>query len=112
MVLAALGGIVAVLTGDAAHDEAVVPQAAVALLSRHEDLGELVMWLLIGLAGVRVALAVRGAFRGVAAWSYLLAAWTVAGLVTYQGHIGGRVVFQHGVGTAPVQRAVSQPGAR
>lgn len=112
MTLAAVGGIVATLTGDAAHDEAVVPRAAAALLERHEELGELAMWALIVLAVARVALALWRRFRGVAAAAYLLAAAAVAALVAYQGHVGGQLVFRHGVGTAPVQRQVAAPADR
>ncbi len=104
MLLAAAGGIVAVLTGEAARDEAVVPQAASALVGRHEELGELAMWLLIAVAVIRVVMAIRGWFRGVAAWGYLVLAAAVAAVVGYQGHLGGQIVFRHGVGTAPVQR--------
>jgi len=112
MLLAAAGAIVAVLTGSAAHDEAVVPQAAAALVARHEELGEIAMWALIAVAAARIALAVKGWFHGAAAWAYLLAAAVVAGLVSYQGHLGGQIVFRHGVGTAPVQRQSSLPAGR
>ena len=105
MALAALGGIAATLTGQAAEEEAVVPRAAKALLDRHEDLGEIAMWVLIAVALVRVALAWRGAFRGVLAWAYLVLALGAAALVGYQGYLGGELVFRHGVGTAPVQRS-------
>jgi uncharacterized membrane protein len=112
MVLAAAGGVVAVITGNAAHDDAVVPAGAAALLHRHEELGELAMWLLLAAAAIRVVMAVRGWFRGLAAWSYLVAAGALALVVTYQGHIGGQLVFRHGVGTAPVQRSTSQQPGR
>ena len=104
MALAALGGIVATLTGQAAEEEAVVPRAAKALLERHEELGELAMWVLVVVAVVRLALAWRGAFRGVLAWLYLALALAAAAVVGYQGYLGGELVFRHGVGTAPVQR--------
>jgi uncharacterized membrane protein len=104
MLFAAAGAVVAVLSGDAAHDEAVVPPVAAALVGRHEALGEIAMWLLIAVAAVRLAMAIRGYFRGVAAWAYLVLAAAVAVVVSYQGHLGGQLVFRHGVGTAPVQR--------
>jgi len=104
MILAAAGGIVAVLTGKAANDDAVVPRSAAALVERHEALGELAMWLLIAVALIRVVMAVRGWFRGAAAWAYLLLAAAVATVVGYQGHLGGQIVFHYGVGTAPLQR--------
>ena len=110
MVLAAAGAVVAVLTGHAASDEAVVPKAAAALVGRHEQLGEIAMWLLIGVAVIRLLLAARGWFRGVAAWAYLVLAATAAVVVGYQGHLGGQIVFKHGVGTAPVQRGTPTQG--
>jgi len=105
IVLAALGSIAAVVTGNAAHDEAVVPHAAAALVARHEQVGELAMWLLCALAVARVALALKGRFRGLVAWIYLAAAVAVAGAVGYNGYLGGTMVFEHGLGTAPVQRS-------
>jgi uncharacterized membrane protein len=106
MVLAALGGIAATLTGQVAEEDAVVPRAAKALLERHEELGEIAMWVLIAVALVRLVLAWRGAFRGVLAWLYLVLALGTAAAVGYQGYIGGELVFRYGVGTAPVQRQV------
>jgi len=108
MVLAALGGIAAVLSGQVAEDDAAVPRAARDLLERHEELGDVAMWALLVVAAVRVVLALRGAFRGWAAWVYLALALAVCGLVGYQGYLGGELVFRHGVGTLPVQRGVAQ----
>ena len=110
MVLAALGSVAAVLSGDAAHDDAVVPPAAAALIARHEQVGELAMWLLLALAAVRVLLGWRGWYKGVVPWAYLLFAAAAAGLVGYNGYLGGKMVFDHGVGTAPVQRQAPVKG--
>ncbi len=106
--LAALGGVAAVVTGDIAHDEAVVPAAARDLVEQHEEVGEIAMWSLVGLAAVRLLLAWRRRFVGALPWAYLVLAAAVAGLVAYNGHLGGRMVFDHGVGTAPVQRSAPQ----
>ncbi len=111
MVLAALGSVAAVVTGNAAHDEAVVPAAAAALVARHETVGELAMWLLLAVAAVRVALALKGWFRGRVAWIYLAAALAVAGTVGYNGYLGGKMVFDHGLGTGPVQRGSTSPAS-
>jgi uncharacterized membrane protein len=103
-VLAALGGVAAVLSGQAARDEAVVPQAVVPLINRHENIGELAMWLLLAVAAVRLLLAWRGWFTGIVPWVFLLAAAAAAGAVGYNGYLGGKMVFDHGLGTAPVQQ--------
>jgi len=94
-VLAALGGVAAVLSGQAA----VAP-----LIASHEEVGELAMWLLLAVAAVRVLLGWRGWLRGVVPWAFLLFAAAAAGVVAYNGYLGGKMVFDHGLGTAPVQR--------
>ncbi len=103
-VLAAVGGVAAVLSGQAARDEAVVPAAVVPLIGRHEEVGELAMWLLLATAAVRLLLSWRGWLRGIVPWAFLLFAATAAGVVAYNGYLGGKMVFDHGLGPAPVQR--------
>jgi uncharacterized membrane protein len=109
LVLAALGAVAAVLTGNAAHDEAIVPAAVAPLLARHEDVGELAMWLLLGAATLRIVLAWRGWLRGVVAWAFVIVLAAATGAVAYNGYLGGKMVFDHGLGTAPVQRQVATP---
>ena len=113
--MAAAGAVAAVLTGEAAGDAAVVPTAAAALLDRHGDLGELAMWLLLGVAALRIVTAARGWFRGWVPWATLAVAAAAAVVVGYNARLGGEMVFGHGVGTAPVQGArlpsVASPGA-
>jgi len=104
LVLAALGSVVAVVTGNAAHDDAVVPAAVVPMVARHQQVGEIAMWLLLGIAAVRTALAWRGWLRGWLAWAFVVCLAMVTGLVGYNGYLGGKMVFDHGLGTAPVQR--------
>jgi uncharacterized membrane protein len=103
-VLAAASAVLAVVTGHAAHDEAVVPRAARRLLETHEEIGELAMWWLLGVAALRVLLAVRRWYTAWRPWVFLLLAAVGGCLVGYNGWLGGKVVFDHGVGTAPVQR--------
>ena len=64
--LAAMGAIAAVVTGDLAHDEAVVPAGADDLVEQHEELGEIAMWSLVGLAAARLLLGWRRRFTGAA----------------------------------------------
>jgi uncharacterized membrane protein len=102
--LAALGSVAAVVSGNAAHDEAVVAPAAASMVTRHEEVGEIAMWLLLALAAARLVLTRSGWFTGAVPWVYLAGAVLVAGMVSYNGYLGGRMVFEHGLGTAPVQR--------
>jgi len=108
VVLAALGALAAYVTGRLAADEAVVPPDAAGILDTHEDLGIAVMVGLVMLALVRLALARGGRSSGVAAWLYIGAFAVVVALVVRTGHLGGQMVFRHGVGTAPVERLLSQ----
>lgn len=101
IVLAAAGGVAAVLSGNLAHDAAVVPGAARDLVESHEELGESVMWGLIVLAALRVVLAAKGWYEGWRPWVFVLLLAVAAGAVGYNGHLGGRMVFDHGIGTAP-----------
>lgn len=105
LVLAAAGSVVAVVSGQAAHDAAVVPAAARDLVARHEDLGELVMVGLVALLAVRGLVAWRRWRHPLLGWLQTLLLAVVVGLVGLTGHLGGELVFGHGVGTAPVQRA-------
>jgi uncharacterized membrane protein len=90
----------------------VVPPAARELIGRHEDLGVIAMWALVVLAIARLALVRLGRHRGAAAWLYLVLLAGAAGAVGYNGHLGGQVVFRHGVGTDPVQRSAVPPSSQ
>ncbi len=103
VVLAALAAVATVLSGSLAADAAVVPRAAAPVLDHHEELGETAMWVLLVLAAVRLLLARMQWYGGWAAWLFLAALAVAVGMVAWNGHLGGELVFDHGVGTAPVQ---------
>lgn len=111
LVLAAVAAVAAVLSGEAAHDEAVIPQAAKALLEQHEELGEKVMVGLIVLAVVRLLL---WRMERLAIWVrvvWLLVLFAAAAAVGYNGKLGGELVFQHGVGTQLTLKGAPAPSA-
>ena len=43
-------------------------------------------------------------------WGYLSAALLVLGLTLFQGYLGGKLVFAHGVGVAPTGQGTEPPG--
>lgn len=110
LLLAAGAAVAAVLSGEAAHDEAVIPPAAKALVEQHEELGEKVMVGLIVLAVLRLILwrLERLASWVRVVWLLLLMAAAVA--VGYNGKLGGELVFQHGVGTQLTLKGAPTPG--
>lgn len=109
LLFSAVAAVAAVLSGHAAHDEAVIPPAARALVEQHEELGEKVMVGLIVLAVLRLVLwrLERLAFWVRAVWVLLLMA--AAAAVGYNGMLGGELVFQHGVGTQLTLKGAPTP---
>lgn len=68
------------------------------LFHRHAELGEWLLWVFAILALWRIGVESLGfvaAWRGI----YLLAAIIAAGVLGYQGYMGGKLVYEHGVGT-------------
>ncbi len=102
IVLAALGAVGGVVTGKLAHEEAVVPVEARALVEQHDQLGLLVTGGLLLLAVARALLARGCRQQGPGGLLYLALLCVVCGVMSYQGHLGGRLVYEHGVGTAPL----------
>ncbi|MBN2581638.1 MAG: DUF2231 domain-containing protein [Planctomycetes bacterium] len=102
LVLAAAGGLVALLTGFAAEESASPlgnPAAAGEALERHEIAAIVTFVLTAVLAGWRLVGKLQLP-RGAMKWVYvvlLLAATVGVGLT---GHLGGTLVFDHGMGVA------------
>lgn len=99
VLLAALGATAAVVSGDLAEEEAVVPAAARPLLQQHEALGEKVMVGLWVLTALRFALWRLERFSSWVRVVLLVLLALAAGAVSWNGKLGGELVFRHGVGT-------------
>lgn len=112
LLLAAAAGVVAVLSGEAAHDEAVIPPAARALMEQHEELGEKAMVGLLVLAAVRLILWRMERFASWVRVAWVLVLLAAAAAVGYNGKLGGKLVFDHGVGTRPSLTISGPEGAR
>ncbi len=106
-----IGGAIAAaaswFTGGALQPEWVwkaVPAAAKPLLHRHARLGELLMWVFIALAIWRILL--QGfTFMVRSRAIYLIIAVLAIVTLCYQGHLGGALVYNYGVGTIPSEQA-------
>lgn len=93
--LAAVAAIVAVITGNAAEEAASHTQAVHELLETHETLGLIAMWVLLAIFVLRRLLP---SLKDKLPALYLLVILMGAALVGTNGYIGGKMVFEHGLG--------------
>lgn len=104
-VVGALAAWAALLSGRQAAEGVLVPAAANALLTDHEDWAERTVWFFSILALVRVAIQWRRLAAPAAVRLGLLVAGLAGTLLVFQtGERGGQLVFQHGVGVASATR--------
>jgi len=98
LLLAAWG---ANVTGQAAFDAMGDPPAeARALAERHEDLGTAALWWSLGIAVLAAAgLAGKRRVATTGAWAAVLAAGGLTYWIASTAHLGGRLVYDYGVGT-------------
>jgi len=107
LTLALLGAVAAYFSGEAAEDRAEalgVPEAAIA---QHEDTG---LWAL-GLTGLACFLAWATHARRKGVWISAAVAVAAAGLILWNGHLGGKLVFIHGAGRVSAPAGQGAPPA-
>jgi uncharacterized membrane protein len=101
MVMGALATGASWITGGELQPEWVfktVPPAAKALMHRHAELGEALVYVFAVLAIWRIlveSLASMARTR----WLYLIVAIIAICVIGYQGHLGGELVYDYGIGT-------------
>lgn len=94
--LGAAGAGAAVTTGRLAEAAAKHSFEIYEIMELHERLGFAVLWLAAGVAGLRLLSRDRlGRIGRWAAWGALAAA---CGIMAYGAHLGGRLVYEFGVG--------------
>jgi uncharacterized membrane protein len=95
LVLGTLGAIAAVITGLIASEAVKPADAAYSIVEAHESVAISVLCL-------AVVLTIRRLLNWDCrlSWLFLLAMLAMAGLVAWTGYLGGRLVFEFGVGTA------------
>jgi len=91
----ALTSLLATTTGEAAYDAAIAAGFEHAVLEDHESVAEMVPWLLLGIFGVRLFLALKASFGP---WVGVGLGVAMAGFVLRVGQSGGDLVYEHGVG--------------
>lgn len=85
---------------------------ALDVLKRHAELGDYLPWAILALALWRFGIQFFGFVMG-SRPIYLMVAAIVGGVIIYQGHLGGELVYDYGVGTAlmPAAAATESPEA-
>ena len=100
-VLGTVGAVAAYVTGRTASETVWLPGMAHALVAQHWDWALRTVWFFAVLAVTRVVLlrSSRGVPSHVVLATFALAGLVGLGLLIETGDRGGRLVFQHGVGT-------------
>jgi uncharacterized membrane protein len=78
------------------------------ILQRHAWLGDYLPWVFLVLAVWRIGVQLFGFMAGTR-WLYLLVAVLAAVAISYQGYLGGQLVYEYGLGTALYNGASSSP---
>ncbi|WP_457644524.1 DUF2231 domain-containing protein [Persephonella sp.] len=89
----------AAFTGHQAEElveEAIKGTVAYELLEEHEELGEILPWAVTVLGLLRAYLFFKS--QNLIFVVYLLAGIAIAGAIGFQGRIGGKLVYEYGVG--------------
>ncbi len=102
--LGVLATVAAVITGNQAADVAskwedkgaVIPFG---LISEHEEYATITLWYFTALLVLRTFYVIKKKFRGYIQYVFILLAIIGAYLVYQTGDNGGKLVFDHGVGT-------------
>ena len=72
---------------------------AYAILHRHAQLGDYLPWIFLVLSVWRIGVQLFGFLAGTR-WLYLIVATIAAIFIAYQGYLGGKLVYDYGIGTA------------
>jgi len=97
----------AAITGHQAEElveHAVEGTKAYELLEEHEELGEILPWIVSALGLFRLFLFFK--YNPILFAGYLIAGLVVAGAIGFQGRTGGKLVYEYGVGvkaSTPIQ---------
>lgn len=108
LMLALIGAIAAVLTGDQAAQAAErlsdmledtdinIPLGAI---DKHEEYANITLWYIAGNAALRTYLLIKKKFTGWLKYSFILLTLAGSFLIYQTALLGGKLVYRHGVGT-------------
>lgn len=108
LIMALLGAIAAVLTGDQAaqmadkwadlldNTDIIIPLGAI---ENHEEFANISMWYFAAVAVLRIYLTIRKKFDGWLKYSFIVLALIGCFLIYQTALLGGRLVYHSGVGT-------------
>jgi len=103
--LALMGAVAAYFTGQAAEDRAEAAGVPEAAIEQHEETG---LWAM-GLIGLACFLSWATHAKRRGEWIAALVAIAAAGLVGWNGHLGGKLVFIHGAGRVQTSQPAHPP---
>lgn len=87
-------------------EEAVKGTGAYQLLEQHEEFGEILPWIVSVLGLFRLFLHFKK--HNLLFGLYLIAGLVVAGMIGFQGRIGGKLVYEYGVGVKTFQQQIEK----
>lgn len=108
LLLSLLGAVAAVLTGDQASQAAdklsdLLDNSSVSIplgaIERHEDFANFSMWYIVALAVIRTYLVIKKKFTGWLKYSFIVLSLIGSIIIFETALLGGKLVYQHGVGT-------------
>jgi uncharacterized membrane protein len=98
LIIGTLGVIAAYISGNLAGEGVTEAGSLKQALETHEDAATISLWLMVGVAIVRIALIVLKKFTGVYKWiAFILLLLGVAS-ITRTGYYGGELVYKHAAG--------------
>ncbi len=109
LVMGAVSAIPTAYTGETAAETAQDVPRITQSLDDHKDLSTLTLWSALLLALVRIHLVSRGRYGGARRLAHTVLVTACAILVSCSAYTGGRLVYEYGAGTRPVQHAIPDP---
>lgn len=106
--LAALSAIFSLITGLLAASKVAHDEQAHQIMETHEALGYVILGIIVILAIWR--LLPKSHFLGKLEPLHLVIAIIGLGVMMYSGYLGGEMVYNHGVGVAPVTKSLQSQG--